>query len=59
MRLTTQRCASRSRGCRGRPKYAGVATSAFELGYPHEMLGRALTRTVVFGSAKVIGLNDR
>jgi len=30
--------------------------SAFELGYPHEMLSRALTRTVMFGSAKVEGL---
>jgi aryl-alcohol dehydrogenase-like predicted oxidoreductase len=30
--------------------------SAFELGYPHEMLGRTLTRTVMFGSAKVAGL---
>jgi aryl-alcohol dehydrogenase-like predicted oxidoreductase len=30
--------------------------SAFELGYPHEMLARAMTRTVMFGSAKVVGL---
>jgi aryl-alcohol dehydrogenase-like predicted oxidoreductase len=33
-----------------------AAASAFALGYPHEMLGRTLTRTVMFGSAKVEGL---
>jgi aryl-alcohol dehydrogenase-like predicted oxidoreductase len=31
--------------------------SAFALGYPHDMLARDLTRAVMFGSAKVAGLN--
>jgi len=30
--------------------------SAFELGFPHEMLARPMTRTVMFGGAKVEGL---
>ncbi len=30
--------------------------SAFELGFPHEMLARPMTRTVMFGSAQVAGL---
>jgi aryl-alcohol dehydrogenase-like predicted oxidoreductase len=34
-----------------------AAASAFELGFPHEMLARDMTRTVMFGSAKVAGLN--
>ncbi len=33
-----------------------AAVSAFELGYPHEMLARDMTRAVMFGSAKVQGL---
>lgn len=32
--------------------------SAFELGFPHEMLARDMTRTVMFGSARVAGLNS-
>jgi hypothetical protein len=31
--------------------------SAFAPGFPHEMLAREMTRTVMFGSAKVAGLN--
>jgi aryl-alcohol dehydrogenase-like predicted oxidoreductase len=31
--------------------------SAFELGYPHDMLSRPMTRAVMYGSAKVVGLN--
>jgi aryl-alcohol dehydrogenase-like predicted oxidoreductase len=31
--------------------------SAFDPGYPHAMLARDMTRTVMFGSAKVVGLN--
>lgn len=30
--------------------------SAFDLGYPHEMLSRAMTRSVMYGTAKVAGL---
>jgi aryl-alcohol dehydrogenase-like predicted oxidoreductase len=33
--------------------------SAFDLGFPHEMLARDMTRTVMFGSAKVVGLTAR
>ena len=33
-----------------------AASSTFELGYPHDMLARPMTRTVMFGSARVVGL---